>query len=100
MSTRLAPATRCEDLNPHLSRSRAETLAFSQSENVASAGSPGGGKLSPIGNGRDPLLEVSPERSPWTLGGREEDIVDEARRRMRDEHSSKPTIVRPDRLLT
>lgn len=58
-----------------------------------------GGKLPPIGNGRDPLLEVSPERSPWTPVGREEDIVDEARRRMRDEHSSKPTIVRPDRLL-
>ena len=58
-----------------------------------------GGKLPPIGNGRDPLLEVSPERSPWTPVGREEDIVDEARRRMRAEHSSKPTIVRPDRLL-
>ena len=57
------------------------------------------GKLPPIGNGRDPLLEVRPERSPWTPVGREEDIFDEARRRMRDEHSSKPTIVRPDRLL-
>jgi hypothetical protein len=58
-----------------------------------------GGKLPPIGNRRDPLLEVSPERSPWTPVGREEDIVDEARRRMRDERSSKPTIVKPDRLL-
>jgi hypothetical protein len=58
-----------------------------------------GGKLPPISNRRDPLLEVSPERSPWTPVGREEDIFDEARRRMRDEHSSKPTIVRPDRLL-
>ena len=58
-----------------------------------------GGKLPPIGNGRDPLLEVSPERSPWTPVGREEDIVDEARRRMRDEHSSQPTIVRPNRPL-
>jgi hypothetical protein len=57
------------------------------------------GKLPPIGNGRDPLLEVNPERSPWTPVGREEDIVDEARRRMRAERSSKPTIVRPNRLL-
>jgi len=58
-----------------------------------------GGKLPPIGNGRDPLWEVSPERSAWTPVGREEDIVDEARRRMRDEHSSQPTIVRPNRPL-
>jgi hypothetical protein len=58
-----------------------------------------GGKLPPIGNRRDPLLEVSPERSPWTPAGREEDIFDEARRRLRDEYSSKPKIIRPDRLL-
>jgi len=58
-----------------------------------------GGKRPRLGNGRDPLLEVSPERSPWTPVGREEDIFDEARRRMREEHNSKPTIVRPDRLL-
>ena len=57
------------------------------------------GKLPTISNGRDPPLEVRPERSPWTPVGREKDIFDEARRRMRDEHSSKPTIVRPDRLL-
>src|SRR6476660_6672304 len=56
-------------------------------------------KLPPIGNGRDPLLEVSTERSPWTPSGLEEDFVDEARRRMKAEHSSKPKIVRPDRLL-
>ncbi len=66
---------------------------------VLSYSASSGGKLPPIGNGRDPLLEVSPERSPWTPVGREEDIVDEARRRMRAEHSSKPTIVRPDTLL-
>jgi hypothetical protein len=57
------------------------------------------GKLPPIGNRRDPLLEVSPERSPWTPVGGEEDIYDEARRRMREEQSSKPKIVRPDRPL-
>jgi SAM-dependent methyltransferase len=58
-----------------------------------------GDKLPPIGNRRDPLLEASPERSPWTPAGLEEDIFDEARRGMRDEYSSKPKIVRPDRLL-
>jgi hypothetical protein len=58
-----------------------------------------GGKLPLIGNGRQPLLEGSPERSPWTPAGREEDIFDEARRRMREEHSSKPKIIRPDRPL-
>jgi hypothetical protein len=57
------------------------------------------GKLPPIGHEGDPLLEVSSEPSPWTPPSREEDIVDEARRRMREEHSYKPTIVRPDRLL-
>jgi hypothetical protein len=56
-------------------------------------------KLPPIGNGRDPLLEVSLEPSPWNPPSREEDIVDEARRRIREEHRYKPTIVRPDRLL-
>ena len=58
-----------------------------------------GDKLPPIGNGRQPLLEGSPHRSPWTSAGQEEDIFDEARRRMREEHSSKPKIIRPDRPL-
>jgi hypothetical protein len=58
-----------------------------------------GGKLPLMGNGRKPLSEGSPERSPWTPAGWEEDIFDEARRRMREEHSSKPKIIRPDRLL-
>jgi hypothetical protein len=58
-----------------------------------------GGKLPLIGNGRKSLLEGSPERSSWTPAGREEDIFDEARRRMREERSSKPKIIRPDRPL-
>jgi hypothetical protein len=58
-----------------------------------------GGKLPLIGNGRNPLLESNPERSSWTPAGLEEDIFDEARRRMREQHSSKPKIIRPDRLL-
>src|SRR6202035_4560564 len=43
-----------------------------------------GGKLPLIGRRRDPIMEVSPERSPWTPAGLEEDIFDEAWRRMRE----------------
>jgi hypothetical protein len=57
------------------------------------------GELPPVGNEGDLLLKVRPEPSPWTPAGREEDIFDEARRRMREEHSSKPKIIRPDRPL-
>jgi hypothetical protein len=56
-------------------------------------------KIPPPSNRRDPLLEVSTERSPWISAGPEEDIFDEARRRMREEHSSKPKIIRPNRPL-
>jgi hypothetical protein len=84
-----------KDLKPRAQQRAARPRGIPLTEGIAHQPSRGG-KLPPIGNGRDPLLEVSPERSPWTPVDREEDIVDEARRRMRDEHSSKPTIVRPD----
>jgi hypothetical protein len=44
-------------------------------------------------------LPVVPGGKLPPIGNRREDIVDEARRRMRDEHSSQPTIVRPNRPL-
>ena len=58
-------------------------------------------KFPPIVNGRDPLLDVTPARSPWETG-RKADGRGYLRGRsqsLRASQSSKPKIIKPDRPL-
>ena len=50
----------------------------------------------PIINGHDELLNMVPLKSPWEPVG---DIYDQARQAMREKQTTKPKIIRPDRLL-
>ena len=58
-------------------------------------------KFPPIVNDRDPLLDMTPARSPWKPVGRPaaEDIYEDALRASRASQSSKPKIIKPDRPL-